>query len=112
MKKRKRKSVNEFRYNYNTKHTNYVFEEDKNKYHALGLTHKAKTLGKVNMPLDSNPKRGRNEKAYIRFGIITDKKNNYSGVDKRFKFSLSDYKNVKSKIRNYKKKRKKRTNIF
>ena len=59
------------------------------------------------MPLSINPQKNRNEQAYIRNGIIIDKKRSYSGVDKRFKFSKEDMLNVKSKIRNYKKNRKK-----
>lgn len=38
MSKRKRKSKNEFRYNYSTKHMNYVFEENGQNYHSFGLT--------------------------------------------------------------------------
>lgn len=102
---KKYKSKNEFRYNYNTKHMNYVFEEYGKKYHSLGLTHHKKTFGKKNMPLFSNPKKNSKEKAYVRNGIITDKTDNYSYIDKRFSFSSRDKANVKSIIRKYKAKR-------
>lgn len=51
MKKRKRTSKNEFRYNNRTNHPNYIFEDDGRRYSALGITHSAETMGKKNMPL-------------------------------------------------------------
>lgn len=60
------------------------------------------------MPLKQNPKKGDKQSAYVRNGIITDKKNNYSKKPiKNMQFENSDFTNVKSKIRNYKKQRKK-----
>ena len=112
--KNKRKSKNEFRYNYTHKHMNYVFEEDGKKYHSVGITHDRTTWDSrkrkrhKNMPLQQNPQRNKNEPSYIRYGIITDKKENYSKrVATNFNFSSDDFKNVKSKIRNYKNKRRK-----
>ncbi len=99
---------NEFRYNNQTKHPNYVFEEKSGKYHSVGITHGEQTFGKKNMPLKQNPKKGDKQSAYVRSGIITDKKNNYSKKPiKNMQFENSDFTNVKSKIRNYKKQRKK-----
>ena len=115
MARNKRKARNEFRYNFSTKHMNYVFEEDGKNYHSLGLTTKRYTRGKrnlymKNMPLSINPKKNDNRKSYIRFGIISQNKKSFANkTDKRFKFSKDDYFNVKSKIRNYKKYRKKRS---
>lgn len=110
----KKKTKGEFRYNYYTKHTNFVFEETENDYHALGLTHQRKTFDKKkkkwrkNMPLVKNPKNNSNENAFIRYGVISQNKKTFSNVDKRFKFrNKTDMLNVKSKIRNYKKNRKK-----
>lgn len=104
---KKRESKNEFRFNYDTGHMNYVFEEEGNKYHSVGITHDRKTFGKKNMPLDVNPQDGHNEKAYIRNGIITNKKRSYfKSFDNSFKFSESDFPKIKSKIRNYKSRRK------
>ena len=40
------RTKNEFRFNFNEKHTNYVFEEENNKYHSVGITHKSKTFNK------------------------------------------------------------------
>lgn len=37
-----RKSKDEFRYNYSTKHMNYVFEKENNSFHNLGITLKSK----------------------------------------------------------------------
>lgn len=110
MKRNKRKSRNEFRYNYFTKHHNFVFEVDGNKYHALGLTTKRFTRDKnkkwhMNMPLTNNPKLGDNRKSYIRYGYITQDKNTFGKVDKRFLFSGIDKSKVKSKIRYFKNKR-------
>ena len=113
MARNKRRTINEFRYNYSTKHMNYIFEEDGVNYHSLGLTTKRFTRGKRNkvirnMPLVKNPKKNDNRKSYVRFGIISQNKKSFANnVDKRFKFSDYDYSNVKSKIRNYKKRRKK-----
>jgi len=108
MSKRKRYTKSEFRYNYNTKHMNYVFEEDGKYYHSIGLTTKSKTSKKKNMPLFENPKRGSDKQSFVRNGIITNKKKNYSATsDRRFRFSDIDFPNVKSKIRKYKSSRKK-----
>lgn len=104
---------NEFRYNYNTKHMNYVFEEDGQKYHSLGLTTKRQTRDKNkkwhnNMPLKNNPRKNDNRKSYIRYGYITQNKNTYGVIDRRFIFSEIDKPKVKSKIRHYKSRRRKR----
>lgn len=113
--KKKRYSKSEFRYNYTNKHMNYVFEEDGRKYHSLGITHdnttydKKKKQRRTNMPLAKNPERNKLEPSYIRYGIITDKKDNYSKkLSKKFNFSAEDFGNVKAKIRNYKNIRRKR----
>lgn len=110
-KKRQNSSArNEFRYNNQTKHPNYIFEESNGKYRSLGVTHQERTFGKQNMPLDKNPKKGEEKKAYIRNGVISAKKSNYSKKTiNNMSFNQSDYKNVKSKIRNYKKNRKKKS---
>lgn len=107
--KTKRKSKNEFRFNYDTGHMNYIFEEDSKRYHALGITHKSKTYGVKNMPLAKNPQRGKTKKSYLRYGYISNYKYKFANkTDKRFSFSDSDFLNVKSKIRKYKSYRLKR----
>ena len=109
MRRNKRKSRNEFRYNYDTGHIVYVFEEEKSKYKGLGITHSKRTFRTKNMPLFYNPQKGKKQKAYIRNGIINKKKSSFAKhSDKRFKFSFPDFRNVKSKIRNFKKLRRKR----
>lgn len=109
MAKRKRVAKNEFRYNYATQHTNYIFEEENGKYHGVGLTTKPTTFGKKNMPLNINTKRGEKQKSYVRNGIVTNKISEYSGVDKRFSFkNIFDFLNIKAIIRNYKNNRRKR----
>lgn len=109
MRRNKRKSRNEFRYNYETGHMNYIFEEDSKRYHGLGITHKSKTYGRKNMPLENNPQRGKTRKSYLRYGYISNYKYKFANkTDKRFSFSKSDLKNVKSKIRNFKSHRRKR----
>ena len=111
----KRKTKNEFRYNKITKHHNYIFEEDGDDFHSLGLTsHNAtrdrKNKWHTNMPLDNNPKRNdtKHEHSYIRYGYITQNKNTFGKVDRRFNFSNTDMPKVKSKIRKFKNKRRKR----
>lgn len=115
MKKRKRTTKNEFRYNKVTKHHNYIFEEDGDDYHSLGLTTRSRTRDKnrkwrANMLLNNNP--NKNDKkhtySYVRYGYITQNKNTFGKVDRRFNFSNSDIPKVKSKIRNYKNNRRKR----
>lgn len=96
------KRRNEFRYNYSQKHKNYVFGERGNKYLSLGITHEEYTFGKKNMPLEKNPQKGKTEQSFIRNGIISDKKKNYGRPLRNYTFSNRDYKNVKSKIRKYK----------
>lgn len=101
-------SKNEFRYNNATKHPNYVFEEFDNKYHSVGITHKEKTFGKKNMILSKNPDSRKKDKSFVRNGIITEKKKNYSKKPiNNMSFDIEDFPKVKSKIRNFKKRRKK-----
>lgn len=96
----------EFRYNINTQHYNYIFEahEKEDEYYALGLTTDETTFGIQNMPLTQNPKKGDDRKSYIRNGEIVDghkafSKRTYSNI----KFSEEDLPNVKAKKRNAKK---------
>ncbi len=105
-KRRKLTPKNEFRFNYNTQHKNYIFAETDKRYRAIGLTSDDETFGKKNMPLKINPQRGKSEPSYVRNGIINEKKENFGGKLSNYKFSNEDFKNVKSKIRNYKKKQK------
>lgn len=107
MKKKKRVSKNEFRYNRKTKHMNFIFEEDMNNYHSLGLTTDEYTFKKKNILLKNNPQKNRNYPSYIRNGIISQKKDTYARkTDNRFNFSSEDYPVVKSRIRKYKSYRK------
>lgn len=112
-KANKKISKNEFRYNHSTGHPNFVFEEDGNKYHSLGLTHHKRTYyykqkrWLKNMPLYDNPEKNKTEKSYVRYGIITNKKKQYGNVTTDFRFSNKDKSNIKSKIRNYKNHRRK-----
>lgn len=113
MSKNKRFAKNEFRYNKNTKHINYVFEEDGKKYHSVGITHQKQTLGKNkkwhnNMPLKKNPQLNKTEQSYIRYGIITDKKASYGKKKTNFLFGTEDFPSVKIKIRNFKNQRRKK----
>ena len=106
--KDKIKPLNEFRFNNARNHPQHVFAETSKKYRSVGITHKSETFGKKNMPLKKNPEKGKNEKAYIRNGIVSDKKKYYSkDTLNNFTFDNEDFKNVKSKERNYKKRRKK-----
>lgn len=105
-KKDKLEPKNEFRYNFNKRHKQYVFGETETKYKSLGITHEAETFGKKNMPLKDNPQKGKTEKAYIRNGIVSDKKRYYSEPIKNHEFSKEDMGNVKAKVRNYKKRQK------
>lgn len=106
-KRKKRTSKNEFRYNRKTQHTDYVFEDDGKKYSSFGITHKDKTFNQNNMPLQQNPQKGKNDPAYIRNGVNHYKYSYYDKPRSTFQFSSFDFKNVKAKVRNYKKKRKK-----
>ena len=112
MTKDKRYARSEFRYNYYTKHPNYVFEESGNNYKSVGITHKKYTrLNKKwhkNMPLKQNPQKNKADSSFARFGVITQNKNTYSSVQKNFRFSKTDMANVKAKIRNYKNYRRKK----
>ena len=104
--KKKLKPKNEFRTNRQEgNHPNYIFAEKGKKYRSLGITHHSETFGKKNMPLEVNPKKGDGSPAYIRNGIISSPKKSYSEKTLNdFRFGKEDYPNVKSKIRNYKKK--------
>ncbi len=105
--KKSGKVRNEFRYNNLTDHPNYIFEESDGKSKSLGITHRDQTFGKKNMPLKHNPEDGKSESAYIRNGIISQKSKYYGATTlPNFEFSPEDMPNVKSKIRNYKKRRK------
>ena len=102
----RRKNRNEFRYNNQTGHPNYIFEEAGKRYKALGITHEEETFNKKNMPLKKNPQKNNTSKAYIRNGIISESKKSFGRKLKDYEFSKEDKANVKSKIRNYKKRRK------
>lgn len=107
--RKKAKARNEFRYNKKTKHPAHVFEESNGKYRTVGITHEPTTFGKSNMPLVQNPKKDDPRKAYIRNGIISDSIRSFSkSVISNLSFSPEDFANVKSKERNYKKRRKKK----
>lgn len=108
MAKKKYKAKNEFRYNKKTKHPNYIFEDDGTNYAAVGLTHSSKTFGKKNMPLKDNPQRRKSKKAYVRNDYIIDTHQSFGKKRNDFSFSKEDYPKVKSKIRKYKRNRKKR----
>ena len=103
MKKiKKYKPKNEFRYNKRTKHMNYVFGSNGKKNKSIGLTTEDTTFGLRNMPLNKNARFGASGKSYIRNGVITEKRENFSHKSKGYSFSSEDSPNVKSKIRNYK----------
>lgn len=104
MSKKTFRPRNEFRYNFSKKHKNYVFGENEDKFYSLGITHEAYTFGRRNMPLKVNPQYGKKEKAYIRNGVIIDKKRSYGRPLRGYRFGVEDYRNVKSKIRKYKRK--------
>ncbi len=94
----------EFRFNNDTCHPNYVFGKSGNRYKSMGLTHKEYTFGRRNMPLDKNPDKTDKDKAYIRNGIISSKVQNYGNKTlNNFEFSKEDKAKVKSKRRNYQK---------
>lgn len=99
---------NEFRFNHAQGHINYIFGESGEKYKSVGLTHQSETFGKKNMPLKKNPEKGNNSQAYIRNGIISDKKKYYGKPEKKYQFDDEDKKNVKSKIRHYKNEQRKK----
>ncbi len=109
-KKKQRKKLipkNEFRYNFTEQHKSYVFGEIGDEYRSVGLTHRDTTFGIKNMPLKNNPQKHRTEQSNIRNGIVSDKKVNYSKrTIKNLLFTHDDFANVKSKIRNYKKRQK------
>lgn len=111
VEKRKNSNArNEFRYNLDAGHPNYVFEanEETDEWKAVGITHEKETFGKANMPLVKNPKETDTRPAYVRNGVVeTGHKNLGRKTMKKMKFSEEDMPNVKSKIRNYKKERKK-----
>ena len=105
--RKKYKERDEFRYNNLTDHPNYIFEKKNGKYKSFGVTHENETFGKKNMPLKQNPQKGKTEPSNIRNGVISEKPKYFGKkvlID--FEFSKEDKANVKSKIRNYKKRRK------
>lgn len=106
-KNKKSKPKNEFRFNMATGHPNYIFGETEDKYQGLGLTHKATTFGRKNMELHKNPKEGETEKSFVRNGIVVNKKKYYSAEPlPNYHFANEDKPNIKSKIRNYKRRQK------
>lgn len=109
MAKKKKKTVkNEVRYNKHTKHFDYVFEDDGNRYTSFGITHHDKTFGIKNMPLKQNPQMNHTEQAFVRNGKNRSPHKNYGKVKNNFAFSNEDFANVKAKVRNTKKNSKKR----
>lgn len=101
-------ALDEFRYNIETQHMNYLFEKKDEEYRSIGFTTDEKTFGINNMPLEKNPKKGDTQLSYVRNGIIEGTRHSYSKKKaKNYSLSGDDKANVKSKIRNYKKNRKK-----
>lgn len=96
----------EFRYNNRTGHINWVFESKNGKTRAFGITHSPETFGRSNMPLAKNPKKGDEQDAYVRNGVIVDSDETFSKKTKNLQFGTADIPNVKSKRRNYIKRRK------
>jgi len=102
------KERNEFRYNFDVNHKQFVFEYKDGKYRSVGITHDDSFKGVSNMPLSQNPQKGKTDPAYIRSGIVSGTRRNYGKrTINNLQFSVADKANVKSKIRNYKKRRKK-----
>ena len=102
---------NEFRWNNNTSHPNYIFGKVGRRYKSMGITHSEYTevngKTKKNMPLEFNPDPKDSKSAYIRHGIISDNVESYGKKElKNFRFSDTDSANVKSKRRNYIRRRK------
>lgn len=112
MRKNKRYSRNEFRYNYVTKHPNYIFEEDGSDYHSLGITHqkrtKIKNKWRKNTPLHKNPQNKKTKKSYLRYGYITQNKNTYGNIDAGFNFDELDISKVRTKVHSFKNFRRKK----
>jgi hypothetical protein len=108
--KRKNSNVrNEYRFNFKEKHMNYIFLEDKGKYSSVGFTSKPTTFGTANMPLQVNPKKGDAKQSYIRNGVIEAPKEDYKKkTAKNYSLTGDDKANVKAKVRNYKKGKKKK----
>lgn len=107
--KRKNSSTrDEYRYNIDTDHMNWVFEQDGEEYKSFGFTSKDTTFGIKNMPLENNPKKGDTRKSYIRNGVVTGTKHSYSAkTAKNYQLTGNDKANAKSKARHYKKEQKK-----
>lgn len=106
--KKKYPQRDEFRYNNKTDHPNWVFEEANGKRRAFGITHKEETFGKKNMPLKDNPNKKDPQPAFIRNGVITENSDDFSeNLIRNLQFSKEDQAKVKSKRRNYIKRRKK-----
>ena len=109
--KREKSSVrDEYRYNVDTGHVNYVYlVENDGTYHSLGFTHHEEYDGVKNMPLKNNPKKGDTEHSHIRNGEIVGKKQSYSKKKaKNYQLTGDDKANAKSKIRYHKKENKKK----
>ena len=105
------KTRNEFRHNIHAKHPNYIFEVDNQKdaWRAIGITHEPETFGRKNAPLKKNPKKTDDRQAYMRNGTITGSHKDFGRkAIKNMQFSDEDIPNVKAKVRNDKKKRKKK----
>lgn len=91
---------NEFRYNNNTGHPNYEFQNKDGRVKAFGITHSEETFGRKNMPLSQNPQRGETETSYIRNGIINaDEEVLSEEILEDFVIAKEDRANVKSKKR-------------
>lgn len=102
----------EFRFNTDANHPQYVYRYKNKKYSSLGFTHEPETFGQKNMPLKRNPKKGDSSKAYIRNGVVEGSYEAYGGrrTRKNLEFEKTDKANVKSKIRHYKNEERKKKN--
>lgn len=96
----------EFLFNLDTNHPNYIFHESNGKKRGVGITHEDSTFDKKNMPLTRNPDAKDERAAYVRNGIVVGKRYGKKPL-KKMQFAPADKANVKSKVRNYKKRVKK-----
>lgn len=105
-KRETRGTRDEFRFNIDARHYNYIFEvhETDDEYYALGITTEPETFGKGNIPLKHNPQKGKTQPSFIRNGeIVAGHKAFGRKVEKNIKFHSDDIPNVKAKKRNAKK---------
>ena len=89
----------------NVRHPKLIVDEKENEYGYMGLTSSKKSGKHYNIPLSTNPQKGKKDKAYIRKSIDYDLKSKFSKLLDDYNLSDEDKKYIIDYVNKHKKKK-------